>query len=96
MPFTTPYVKYAFSPMPGAIATGYRAIAPIRMLAKPADRHVAVITAPTGMPASARIDGLTKMMYAIVRNVVKPAAISRAQDVPSSSNEKYRSAARFI
>ena len=62
MPFTTPYVKYAFSPIPGAIAIGYRATAPIRILAKPAEIQVAAVTAAAGIPASARIDGFTKMM----------------------------------
>ena len=45
MPLTTVYVKYAFSPMPGASAIGYRANAPIRIVANAADRHVAANTA---------------------------------------------------
>src|SRR5580704_6275928 len=44
------------------------------------------------MPVSCRIDGLTKMIYAIVMNVVTPASSSVFQFVPSAVNSKYRSA----
>src|SRR5208283_4306931 len=43
------------------------------------------------MPASCRIAGLTKTMYAIVMNVVKPARISVRQSAFSAANSKYRS-----
>jgi hypothetical protein len=87
------YVKYAFSPMPGASAMGYRARKPIVRLPNAAERHVAAVTAATGIPVSDRMDGFTKMMYAIVMNVVNPASISVRHDVPSSSNSKYRASA---
>jgi len=32
------------------------------MLAKPTERHVAAVTAATGIPVAASIEGLTKMM----------------------------------
>src|SRR4051794_21842044 len=53
--------------MPGASAIGYFANPPMRKLPNAAERHVAAVTAPSGIPASARIDGFTKMMYGIVR-----------------------------
>src|SRR5208283_5049415 len=43
------------------------------------------------MPASCRIAGLTKTMYAIVMNVVKPARISVRQFAFNAANSKYRS-----
>ena len=61
------------------------------MLAKAEHTHVAATTASCGMPVSLRIDGFTKMMYAIVTNVVNPASISVRQLVCSSWNWKYRS-----
>ncbi len=39
--------------------------------------QVATNTASRSMPVSARMLGLTKAMYAMVRNVVTPARISR-------------------
>ena len=41
-----------------------------------AEMQVAIKTALSGMPAAAKIPGFTKMMYAIVKNVVRPATIS--------------------
>src|ERR1039458_9403539 len=47
-----------------------------------ADKHVAAVTAASGIPVSCRIAGLTKTMYAIVMNVVQPARISVRQLAP--------------
>ena len=88
IPLTTEYVKYAFSPMPGASAMGYLAKPPIRKLPAAAERHVAAVTAARGMPVSCRMAGLTKTMYAIVMNVVNPARISVRQSAPSFWNSK--------
>ena len=60
----------------------------MRKLPNAAERHVAAVTAPKGMPASCRIAGLTKTMYAIVMNVVMPARISVRQLVRSWRNSK--------
>src|SRR5437868_3033117 len=57
----------------------------------PAQRQVAVVTAAIGIPVWASIDGFTKMMYAIVTNVVRPAIISIRQFVLWSAKPKYRS-----
>jgi hypothetical protein len=46
--------------MPGAIATGRFAKRPIAMVHKAADQIVAATAASTGIPASFKIDGLTK------------------------------------
>ena len=62
MPRTTPYVKNAFIPIPGAIATGQLAHSPMIPVPIAAARMVAVKTAPKSMPASFRIKGLTTMM----------------------------------
>src|ERR1044072_4203678 len=70
---------------------GYFAKPPIKKLPIAAERHVAAVVAAAGMPASCRIPGFTKMMYAIVMNVVNPARISVRQLAPSDSNSKYRS-----
>src|ERR1700730_2793140 len=78
--------------MPGAIAIGYRATNPIIRLPNAAAKQVAAVTAAIGIPASNRMDGFTKTMYAIVMNVVAPARISVRQFVPRESNSKYRSA----
>src|SRR5471030_228800 len=77
--------------MPGASAIGYRANPPIRKLPAAAERQVAAVTAANGIPASCRMAGLTKTMYAIVMNVVNPARISVFQSAPSFWNSKYRS-----
>ena len=42
----------------------------------PAPMHVDVTAAAAGMPAATSSEGLTAMMYAIARNVVRPARIS--------------------
>ena len=54
----------------------------------PAQKQVAATTAWYGIPVSLSIDGFTKMMYAIVMNVVTPARISVRQLVPRRSNSK--------
>src|ERR1700687_4618870 len=77
--------------MPGASAMGYLANPPIRKLPMAAERHVAAVTAANGMPASCRMAGLTKTIYAIVMKVVNPARISVFQSAPSFWNSKYRS-----
>ena len=46
------------------------------MLPKAAQRQVAMVTEARSMPVWARMEGFTKMMYAIVMNVVSPARIS--------------------
>ncbi len=58
------------------------------ILPNAAQKHVAATTALKGMFASRRIDGFTKMMYAMVTNVVAPARTSVRQFVPSRSNSK--------
>src|SRR6266853_1035023 len=63
----------------------------MRMLPKPAARHVATATAATGMPAAPRIAGLTTTMYAIVRKVVSPATTSVRSVVPRPRRSKSRS-----
>ena len=74
--------KKKFSPMPGASAMGYFAHSPIRIVAAPETTHVASSTAPKSSPVGFPVKsvdstaGCTKMMYAIVRNVVMPAMTS--------------------
>ncbi|MCY1305339.1 hypothetical protein D9M68_811560 [compost metagenome] len=53
--------------------------------------QVATKTASLGIPASPRIDGLTKMMYAIVRKVVMPARTSVRTSVWCSRSLNRRS-----
>ena len=62
IPLTTPKVKKALRPMPGAIATGQFAHRPMIAVPMKAAKIVAVKTAPKSMPASLRIKGLTTMM----------------------------------
>ena len=56
-------------------------------VASAADKHVAVVTAPKSIPvgesniAPDSTAGWTKMMYDIVRNVVRPARISVPTEV---------------
>ena len=57
-----------------------------------AARHVAAVTPAIGMPVWCRIDGFTKMMYAIVMNVVSPARHSVFHVVPRAAKSKYFSA----
>ena len=61
------------------------------MLPKAAQRQVAAVTAASGMPVCERMLGFTKMMYAIVMNVVRPASASVRQLVFSRAKPKYRS-----
>ncbi len=56
------YAKKAFSPIPGARATGRFAAAPISIVAKAADTIVARIASSRGMPATDRSTGLTTAM----------------------------------
>src|SRR5262249_23205257 len=68
-----------------------RARTPIVRLPNAAHRQVAATTAVIGIPVSCRIAGFTKMMYAMVTNVVAPARISVRQLVLRSRNRKYSS-----
>ena len=52
---------------------------------------VATATAANGIPAADRIAGLTKTMYAIVRNVTKPPSTSARTVDPRSRISKKRS-----
>ena len=80
--------KKKFSPIPGASAIGYRAYTPMKTDARADATHVATSTAPksipVGFPARSvdRTAGWTTMMYAIVRNVVRPARASVRTFVP--------------
>ena len=78
IPKITPNVKKAFSPIPGASATGHLAHSPIINVPITAAMIVAVNTAPKSMPVPSveRIAGFTTVMYAIVKNVATPAMIS--------------------
>jgi hypothetical protein len=60
------------------------------MLAAAAAMQVAKITPEAGspVPSVARMEGLTKMMYAIVMKVVRPAMTSVRRFVPRSENLK--------
>lgn len=53
-----------------------------------AQRQVAMVTAGSDMPVCERMDGFTKMMYAIVMKVVKPARSSVRQVVLWSAKWK--------
>ena len=56
---------------------------------KAAARQVATSTAPASIPVPAKICGFTKMMYAMVRKVVKPATTSRRTVELRCSSSKY-------
>ncbi len=58
--------------------------------------QVATKTAPFGMPASPRMAGLTKMIYAIVRKVVSPAISSVRTSVPFSLSLKKFSSSCIV
>ena len=73
---TTVKAIKAFSPMYGAMAKGRLAYSPITSVPNAAEMMVAVMDGPLGIPAASRMAGLTTMMYAMVRNVVKPASSS--------------------
>jgi len=60
----------------------------MRTLPKAAQRQVAVVMAARGMPVLLRSDGFTKMMYAIVMKVVRPARVSVRQLVACSEKPK--------
>ena len=74
--------------MPGATATGH--LAHNAMIAVPIDVASTVATKPAanGMPASARNIGFTATMKDIVRNVLRPARISRRNVVFDSLSPK--------
>jgi hypothetical protein len=55
---------------------------------KAAQRQVLVVTAARGMPVCERMAGFTKMMYAIVMKVVRPARSSERQVAWCSENLK--------
>ncbi len=57
-----PKAMKAFSPMYGATAIGRLAASPIRIVPSAAVRIVASVEGPVGIPALARIAGLTTMM----------------------------------
>src|SRR5271156_2211331 len=82
--------------MYGAIANGRLAYSPIRRVPKIAVSTVTTIEGPAGIPATLRIAGLTAIMYDIVKNVVRPATISRRIVVPALSRPKYCAIALFI
>ena len=76
MPSTTEKAKNAFNPIAGAKPNGKLATKPIRKQPTAAPKQVAVTKAPASMPVSDKMLGLTAMMYAMVRNVVRPAKSS--------------------
>src|SRR5437764_3003360 len=80
--------------MPGASAIGYFANPPIRKLPIAAEIQVAAVTAASGIPASCKIAGFTKTIYAIVMKVVNPARISVRQVALSGLKSKYCSRRR--
>ncbi|MNY50135.1 hypothetical protein D3C86_1856180 [compost metagenome] len=84
MVLTTVNAKKALRPMPGAMPIGQLAISAITSEPSAAARQVATNTASRSMPVEDRMSGLTKMMYDIVRNVVRPATISVLAVVPCS------------
>jgi hypothetical protein len=73
---TSIYAKNALRPIPGAIAIGALAKTPVAIVAIAVTRQVTAIRAGLSIPACDKIEGFTKMIYAIVRNVVVPAIIS--------------------
>lgn len=83
---TTLNVKNALSPIPEANANGNFAYNPINIVVNPAVKHVAVKTAPLGIPAIPNISGFTAIIYAIAKNVVIPAVTSFLKSVPFSLN----------
>ena len=73
---TTVYVKKTFKPIPGARPIGQFAKNPITKHAIAAAMQVPTKIASLSIPLSAIIEGLAKIMYAIVKKVVIPAIIS--------------------
>ena len=62
--------------MPGASANGSFAYTAISKVANAETITVTVKTAPSFMPAAAKIAGFTAKIYAIIKNVVSPAITS--------------------
>ena len=76
-PNTRLYAKKALSPIPGAMAMGAFADNPTIIVARALTMQVTAINASLSIPVlSLRMSGLVKMIYAIVRNVVRPATHS--------------------
>src|SRR5439155_21550716 len=71
----------ALSPIPLASASGKLATTPMRMQQIPAANAVQAMAGWNGTPAEARMRGLTKRMYAMVRNVAIAPRSSRAMVV---------------
>jgi hypothetical protein len=82
--FATWKATTAFSPIPLASASGKLAMQPISRHEIPAAAAVHAIAESLGTPAAARMDGLTKRMYAIVKNVATAPRASRAGVLPRS------------
>src|SRR5690606_35693050 len=82
--------------MPGATAIGRLANSPIRMLDRPATITVEKRAPSNGTPPSPSTSGLTTIMYAIVRKVVRPASASTRAFVPSSLSLKVDSNQLFM
>ncbi len=87
----TPTAMSAFSPIYGATAIGRFAYSPMSKLPKTADKMVATVLGPGGIPAKLRIAGFTTRMYAMVTKVVTPPSISVRAVVPCSRSLKSRS-----
>ncbi len=97
IPFTTVYVKYAFKPMPGARAMGYRA----RTRPSGCCRRLRKSTSPPAPPGTASPLPPESGIYKYdVRHgdqtFVLPPSISVRQLVPKRSNSKYCSSRRSI
>ena len=75
-------------PMPEAQASGRFENTPIAIVITAAPRQVAVTAAVGLIPAADRMLGLTMMMYAMAKNVVRPARTSVAALEPRSENLK--------
>ncbi len=88
IPSTTVNAKNAFSPIPGARANGRFAVKAITRVAIADERAVAVKIAPKSIPVSLKKSGFTMRIYAIVRNVVRPATTSVFTSVPCSFSLK--------
>jgi hypothetical protein len=70
------YERNAFSPIPGAIAIGAFVNKPVIIVIMALTKQVTIISAGLSIPAALKIVGFTKIIYAIVRNVVAPATNS--------------------
>ena len=78
----------AFRPRPDASANGRFVSRPMASVKIAAASAVATATAANGIVACDRIAGLTKTMYAIVRNVTRPPRTSIRTVEPRSLMEK--------